>query len=271
MNFIDILIGTAFLFLLGALLATLIVIISKKLAIEKNAQIDEIRSHLSGANCGACGFAGCDAFAEALYNKKISITDCPVTSQQKKDEINKILGLSGDNQINEKTYAIVHCNGGNACRDKYDYQGYGDCKTAELIAGGRKACYTGCLGQGTCVDKCPNYAIEVNDKGYSQVYREYCTSCGLCITNCPKSIIKRIRESAKVYCACSNRDKGKEVSSVCKNGCIACGICAKNCPENAITIIDNLPVFDYDKCSGCLICVKKCPTHCIKEIDKIKD
>ena len=192
------------------------------------------------------------------------MADCPVTAREKKDEIATILGQKSDSS--DKTYAIVHCNGGNACKDKYDYHGYGDCKSAEILAGGRKACYTGCLGQGTCVDKCPNYAIEVNDKGYSQVFREKCTSCGLCITNCPKSIIKRITEKARVYCACSNQNKGKDVRDVCKNGCIACGLCAKVCPHGAIEIVNNLPEFDYEKCSACLLCVEKCPTRCIKEI-----
>lgn len=259
-----ILIAAILLLLLGAFFSTLIVFISKKLSVEHDVMIDQIRELLSGANCGACGYAGCDAFAQALYEGKASINDCPITSAENKKKINEIRGISETMQ--EKTYAIVHCCGGNACRDKYDYQGYGDCKSAELLAGGRKACYTGCIGLATCVDKCPNFAIEVNDKGFSEVNRENCTSCGICISNCPKSIISRIRESAKVYCACSNHNKGKEVRSICPNGCIGCGLCEKICPQNAITMVDNLPVFDYDKCTGCLLCVQKCPTKVIKEI-----
>ncbi|MBQ9734821.1 MAG: 4Fe-4S binding protein, partial [Clostridia bacterium] len=59
---------------------------------------------------------------------------------------------------------------------------------------------------------------------------------------------------------------GKDVINACTVGCIGCGLCAKNCPENAITMVDNLPVIDYDKCSGCKTCVAKCPRKCIKEI-----
>lgn len=249
---------------LGALFSALIGILSTKLSVEHDAKIDEIEKLLSGVNCGACGHAGCQAFAKALYEGKAKISDCPSTSAENKSKINRIRGV--EENAGEKTYAIVHCNGGNACRDKYDYQGYGDCRTAEMLAGGRKACYTGCIGLATCVDKCPYFAIEVNANGYAEVKRQNCTSCGLCITNCPKSIIGRIRASAKVYCACSNHNKSKEVRDVCPKGCIACGICAKVCPEGAITMVDNLPMFDYDKCTACMLCVQKCPTKVIKEI-----
>jgi Na+-translocating ferredoxin:NAD+ oxidoreductase RNF subunit RnfB len=264
MDITEIIKAAALLLILGAFFGTLIVVISKKLSVEHDVKIDKIKELLTGANCGACGFAGCEAYAKALYEGRAKISDCPSTPEANKKKINEIRGIA--EETGEKTYAIVHCCGGNACRDKYEYQGYGDCRTAEMLGGGRKACYTGCIGLATCVDKCPNFAIEVNENGYSQVKRENCTSCGLCITNCPKGIIERIRASAKVYCACSNHNKGKDVKDVCPNGCIACGLCAKICPSGAITMVDNLPVFDYDKCTACMLCVQKCPTKVIKEI-----
>lgn len=259
-----ILIATALLLFLGALCAGLIVFCSKKFSVEHDAKIDEIRACLSGANCGACGYPGCDGLAKAIAEGKASVNSCCSTSAENKKHINEIIGSSEG--IAEKTYAIVCCNGGNLCRDKYEYQGYGDCKTCEMLSGGRKACNRGCIGLATCVDVCPNFAIEVNDKGYSQVNREKCTSCGLCISSCPKLIIKRIRASAKVYCACSNHNKGKDVKDVCSAGCIGCTLCSKVCPSGAITMQDNMPVFDYDKCTACLLCVEKCPSKCIKEI-----
>ncbi len=39
----------------------------------------------------------------------------------------------------------------------------------------------------------------------------------------------------------------------------ACKICEKNCPFDAIHVIDNLAVIDYDKCKACGICANKCP------------
>ena len=83
---------------------------------------------------------------------------------------------------------------------------------------------------------------------------------------CPRSVIERIPASAKVYCACSTRCKGKETMSFCDKGCIGCGLCARVCPEKAITMKDNLPVFDYSKCVGCMKCLEKCPRHIIRQM-----
>lgn len=256
-----ILVPAGILLVVAALFALLIVFLSKKLSVEKDVREEEIVKNLAGANCGACGYPGCAGFAKALLEGKAELSACSVTNAEGKQAIAKVLGVTADG---EETVAVVHCNGGSHCQSKYEYQGYGDCRTAELLAGGRKACPVGCIGLGTCTDVCPNFAVEVGPEGYSVIHREACTSCGLCIKNCPKNLISRIPRSAKVYVACSNDCRGKDVKELCSGGCLGCTLCSKVCPVGAITMENNLPVFDYKKCTGCLQCVAKCPVHCIK-------
>ncbi len=221
------------LLVLAMLFAIALAYLGKKLAVSRDERIDRVRDCLSGANCGACGYAGCDGFATALVEGKAELSSCNATSKEKKEEIAEILGLT---DTGEATKVVVCCHGGQDAKDKYDYVGYGDCRSMELLAGGRKQCAWGCLGTGSCVDACQHHAVTVKQKGYSEVSLSKCISCGKCISVCPKKIIKRIPASATYYVACSNHQKGKEVRELCTKGCIACGICVKQCEVGAITI-----------------------------------
>ena len=259
---VQILLAGAIMLAIAVVFGVILVTASHFLTQKKDTRLSEIENLLARSNCGGCGRAGCAQFAEALLKGEAKLSDCHVTTPANKGKIAAILG---GGEAGEETVAVVHCNGGNACFDKYDYQGYGDCASCELLAGGVKACPVGCIGKKTCVGSCPFGAISVEDGGYAVVDKNKCTSCGACIAECPKGIIARIPKSAKVYIACSNHGKGKDVMELCKRGCIGCAICAKNCPEGAITMKDGLPEIDYTKCTGCLVCVQKCPRKCIKE------
>ena len=255
------------LLVLAMLFAIALAYLGKKLAVSRDERIDQVRDCLSGANCGACGYAGCDGFATALVEGKAELSSCNATSKEKKEEIAEILGLT---DTGEATKVVVCCHGGQDAKDKYDYVGYGDCRSMELLAGGRKQCAWGCLGTGSCVDACQHHAVTVKQKGYSEVSLSKCISCGRCISVCPKKIIKRIPASATYYVACSNHQKGKEVRELCTKGCIACGLCVKQCEVGAITIVDNLATIDYTKCINCGKCAAKCPQRCIVSTDSMK-
>ncbi|MCI8595631.1 MAG: RnfABCDGE type electron transport complex subunit B [Clostridia bacterium] len=251
---------------LAAVFAFCLSFLGEKLTIDRDARIDEIERNLAGANCGGCGYPGCAAFAEALFKGEAKPDRCNPTSAVNKANIAKILGMSEEKS--RETVAVVHCIGGNKCRNKYDYQGYGDCESAQLIADGNKACEVGCMGLGSCSESCKFDAISVDrDLGFAIVDSPKCTSCGACVAVCPKKIIGRIPKDAKVYVACSNTHRGKEVSSVCERGCIGCGLCAKNCPTGAIELSNNLAAIDYDKCIGCEKCKEVCPRKCILPFD----
>lgn len=44
---------------------------------------------------------------------------------------------------------------------------------------------------------------------------------------------------------------------------MTCRLCEKTCPVKAITMENNLPVVDKEKCVKCMACVKKCPTNAL--------
>ena len=261
-NVIAILTAGGIMLAVAVVFGTVLTVCSHVFSVKKDERAEQVENLLAKSNCGGCGYAGCAQFAEALVKGESSLSSCRATSSENKE---KIAALLGGGEIGEETVAVVHCSGGHACFDKYDYQGYGDCASCELIAGGVKACPVGCIGKKTCVNICPYGAISVGDEGYSVVDKEKCVSCGACIKECPKGIISRIPKSAKVFIGCSNHGKGKDVAELCKRGCIGCGICAKNCPEGAISMKDGLPEIDYSRCTGCKVCVQKCPRKCIRE------
>ncbi len=261
----DILIPFIILGAMAAVFAIVLAIAGSKLAVKLDERVQRINELLTGANCGCCGYAGCEAFAKALIKGDAKIIDCPSTTKENKELIADLLG-SEVGEV-EPTIVVCACNGGYRCLDKYDYQGYGDCASIELLAGGKKACPTGCIGAGKCVDVCPFHAIDILGDGVAVVNQEKCVQCGTCITACPKNLMTRLPAKAKVYIACSNHDRGREIRKICSAGCIGCGLCAKVCEAGAITMVDGLPVFDYDKCTNCRKCVEKCPSKCILTLD----
>ena len=248
---------------IAVIFGALIVFISKLCTVKEDEKAKAVSEKLAGANCGGCGYAGCSDFAKALSEGKADISCCGVTAKESKAEIAAILGIPYSSE--EEKFAVVHCNGGDDCKNKFNYVGNTDCAIQGGFSGGRKACSFGCLGGGTCKTNCAYGAIKIeNDRARTE--KALCEACGACVKACPKKIIGFIPKSAKVYVACSSLCRGKEVMDACKNGCIGCGLCAKNCPENAIEMVNNLPVIDYSKCSGCKTCAGKCPRKCIKEI-----
>jgi len=235
---------------------------SKKFRINSDPRLEKITADLPGANCGACGMAGCAGFAEALISGKSTVDKCPVTEPEKKIEIANFLGHQVS--VATKLVAVLHCGGGNKVKDRFKYEGIKDCSAANLLQGGQKACVYGCLGFGSCVKACPFGAISMNEEtGLPEVDGEKCTACGKCVEICPKKLFSLVPVDKKYYVKCSSLDFGKAVLDVCPVGCIGCRKCEKSCPQQAIKVINNLAVFDYKKCRDTGECFKVCPTKCI--------
>jgi len=235
---------------------------SKKFAIETDPKVEEIREVLPGANCGGCGYPGCDGFAAAAAAGEAPVSGCPVGGAAVAEKIAAILGVSSPTV--EPKVARVRCQGDcNNAVNKYEYDGIQDCVAAAMLADGPKGCKYGCLGLGTCVRACPFDAIHINENGIAVVDRDKCTACGKCVVACPKKLIELIPRSSQVQVLCISQDKGKDVRANCKVGCIGCQICVKACQFDAIDFKNNLAKINYDKCVNCMVCAEKCPTKAI--------
>lgn len=246
---------------LGLLMGALLALASKIFAIKKDEKAEKIKECLPGANCGGCGYSGCEAYAAAVSSKETAVNKCSVGGSETAEKIAEIMGVEADKTVRMR--AQVMCSGTSEyARKKYIYEGIDDCTAASKIGGGDKLCKNGCIGLGTCVKACPFEAIVV-ENGVAAVDYSKCRGCGVCVSACPKGIIKLIPFDSKHWVGCMSVDEGKNTRKVCDVGCISCKICQKNCPSGAITVDNFVASIDYDKCTGCDICVDKCPRHII--------
>jgi len=249
---------------LGLLFALVLTFASKKFALVQDARIREVMEKLPGANCGACGMAGCARFAEALAKREATLDNCKVCSEEVASEIAGILGL--ELSLSEKKVVSLRCHGGKKAGDKFIYQGLKDCQAAAQVLGGHKLCSYACLGFSNCQRACPFGAIRMSPEGLPIIDIDLCTGCGKCIQVCPRDLLVLIPRKGKVYVGCSSHEPAKVVASVCAVGCIACKKCEQACPVEAIKVVENLAVIDYDKCTSCGECIKACPRKIIKEL-----
>ncbi|MCC7575797.1 MAG: Fe-S cluster domain-containing protein [Methanomethylovorans sp.] len=247
---------------LGLAVGVILIIASRKFKVETNPLVDEILSVLPGANCGACGYAGCSDFAQRVVDEDAPINGCPVGGFEVAKQIGGIMGQ--EIAEGEKEYPFVLCNGGVNCINRFEYVGIEDCKAVMMLSDGEKGCNFGCMGRGTCVRACPFGAMSIGEDKLPHVNKNLCTSCGLCISSCPNDILVFAKESEQVHVKCRSHDKGKDVKAACTVGCIACKICEKSCPVQAIKVTDFLAEIDQAKCTACGICVEKCPQHTIE-------
>ncbi len=233
----------------------------KIFGIELDPAIFKILSFLPGANCGACGKAGCAGFAEALKKGEAMPSGCIVANEEARRSIAELLGLEYNPKV--KTVATLLCNGGTNAKDKYVYRGIRTCRAASLVFGGYKACSFGCLGFGDCAEVCPFDAITMGKDNLPIVDLKKCTACGNCVKTCPKNLFVLTPMKNNYYVKCSSKDPGAVVAKVCKSGCIACHKCEKACPIAAIKVESNLSRIYYDKCQNIGECAKVCPTKVI--------
>ena len=256
---------------LGLIYGLVLAFASKKFYVKVDPKIEEIIEVLPSANCGACAFAGCAAYAEAIVINDEDFTKCAPGGDDVIAAIAKIMGKEASSA--DKKIAVIHCQSGgnNNTKLRYQYQGVSTCKAAVLVAGGPNLCSFGCVSLNDCVAACNFDALHVDENGMRVVDKEKCTGCGACARACPRDLIDMVSIKKRVHVLCKSTDKGGEARKVCGNStaCIGCMLCVKKCKFDAIHVSNFLATIDYNKCVNCGMCADVCPTSAI--FDPLKE
>ncbi len=248
------------LLVIGVVAAVILSVADRFLSVPTDERVASLRGALPGANCGACGYAGCNEYAVALA-EGAPITLCTPGGADVASALSKILGVEAGVVVAKA--AIVKCSGDcDSTSYKMDYQGEQSCEACALLYNGRGECATACIGLGDCARVCPYGAIEMFD-GLARVNRCRCVGCGLCVSACPKHIIEVIDKGSVTFVACSSHEKGAAKRKVCTKGCIGCKKCERICEAKAIKVSDNLATVDYEACTNCKACRDDCPVRVI--------
>jgi RnfABCDGE-type electron transport complex B subunit len=228
---------------LGSGFALVLLIASEKFKVKVDAKIEQIHRALPNLDCGACGFAGCGQYAEAVLDKPGLIGRCAPGGPAVAAEIARTLNL----QISDSgplQRPIVRCRAHTADKTYYaKYQGIESCTAANALAGAQ-ACKFGCLGFGDCVRACRFDSLHMAD-GLATVDYDKCTGCSACAKACPRRLIDMVpfHYENMMTVACSSEETGKTTRAMCKVGCIGCGLCAKQ--SDLFSVQDSLARVDY--------------------------
>ncbi len=253
--------GVIIVVVVGLIAGLILSIASIVFAVPVDEKQEAVRACLPGANCGACGFSGCDGYAKALVDGTAEIGACSPGGADVAEECAQILGKAAGSV--EKKVALIQCAGHCDNVDtKLEYQGVQTCQAVSMMYNGDSACSHGCLGYGDCVSACPENAITICN-GLATVNTEACVGCGICAKTCPKGVIAIVPAKFDHHVLCVNKDKGAETRKVCKTGCIGCMKCQKTCEFGAITVVNNNATIDYSKCTNCGKCAEACPVKAI--------
>lgn len=261
MNVYAIIFAVAALGAVAAVFGLVLAFADKKFAVEVDERVVLVRECLGGANCGACGYPGCDGFAQAVVDGKANPAACAPAGAKGVARIAEIMGIEAT--ADAPKIARVICQGETGVvKDKYRYVGVASCRVASSMVGGPKLCPYACVGLGDCERACKFGAISL-ENGIAVIDESKCTACGACEKICPRGVIKLLPADSNVIVRCRNKEVGRIAREMCMKACIGCKLCERQCQYDAIHVVDGYARIDPEKCTRCGACAAKCPAGCI--------
>lgn len=141
---------------------------SRKFHVEGNSLVAEVEAMLPAANCGQCGFPGCNGAAEAIVAGEASPTCCPPGGKVVAQAIADHLGLTLE--AGEESVPII-------------------ARIQEHL----------CIGCTKCMKLCPSDAIIGATKQLHAVMDEACTGCNQCAEKCPTEAIQMLPVAQSIH------------------------------------------------------------------------
>lgn len=255
---------------LGLLFGILIAVATKKLWVWEDPRIDDVTGMLPGSNCGACGQAGCRAFAEAVIGGTVQPAQCSVMNADGVKAVANYLGVEAG--AANRRVARLLCGGGSDLSVRNaEYRGLETCAAAAAVAGGGMGCSWACVGLADCERSCAFDAIFMNDRNLPVVIPALCTACGDCVEACPKDLFTLMPAEQKLIVQCRSLLEGEAADRLCAAACNACGRCVVDAAAGLIQIENGLAVIDYSKNAlANPAATRRCPTNAIVWVESMQ-
>ena len=204
-----------------------------------------LRALLPQTQCGQCGFAGCDPYAEALAEGRAPPDACPPGGAVLRRRLADSLGMASCDVPLADFLAPVPLPARARIRD------------------------LDCIGCTKCIAACPTDAILGAPRQLHGILGADCTGCGLCLPPCPADCIE-LEPVAQTTWPSADGAAGRAIAhGTPVSACTACGKCADVCPSRLAprALAESLRRLDTDaaqalglaRCTECRACDEACP------------